>query len=162
MVLGDERGRETQVAQQPKKARGSSKARQAADIATLMVKVDALEEALHGVSARVNKVEGDFATLESHTLEQLDNVRSDLDSHLNVEEERAESMRRLEAKVMDAITAMQGQLNSLKTSLERQTSTLLVGGTSGAREVRLDLPKPREFQGVRDAKEVENFLWQME
>lgn len=25
-----------------------------------------------------------------------------------------------------------------------------------------DLPKPKEFKGVRDAKEVENFLWQVE
>ncbi|KAK4273516.1 hypothetical protein QN277_021899 [Acacia crassicarpa] len=160
LVSGDERGRETQVAAQPKKARGSSKARQAADVATLMVKVDALEETLHEVIARVDKVESDAETLETHTLERLDGLRSTVDSNLNAEVERAESMRRLEVKVMDAITAMQDQLNSLKTSLERQTP--LVGGTSGAREVRLDLPKPKEFQGVRDAKEVENFLWQME
>ena len=37
-----------------------------------------------------------------------------------------------------------------------------MGGTIGAKEVRLDLPKPKEFQGFRDAKEVENFLWKME
>ncbi|KAK4258913.1 hypothetical protein QN277_005308 [Acacia crassicarpa] len=162
VVSGEGRGRETQVDREAKKTRGSSKSCQAVDMATLMAKVEALEEALHGVAIRVDKVEGDFKTLETHTLSQLDNLRSDLDSHLNFEEEQAESMRRLEAKVMDAITAMQGQLNSLKTSLERQSKTPLVGATSGAREVRLDLPKSKEFQGVRDAKEVENFLWQME
>ncbi|MED6179322.1 hypothetical protein PIB30_116072, partial [Stylosanthes scabra] len=27
---------------------------------------------------------------------------------------------------------------------------------------KTDLPKPKEFKGVRDAREVENFLWQME
>ena len=63
---------------------------------------------------------------------------------------------------MDAITAMQTQLNPLKTSLESQGRTPLVVGTSGAREVRLDLPKLKEFKGVRDAKKVENFLWKME
>ncbi|MED6152368.1 hypothetical protein PIB30_091324 [Stylosanthes scabra] len=26
---------------------------------------------------------------------------------------------------------------------------------------KIDLPKPKEFKGVRDAREVENFLWQM-
>ncbi|MED6117989.1 hypothetical protein PIB30_115214, partial [Stylosanthes scabra] len=27
---------------------------------------------------------------------------------------------------------------------------------------KIHLPKPKEFKGVRDAREVENFLWQME
>ncbi|XP_015941749.1 uncharacterized protein LOC107467224 [Arachis duranensis] len=27
---------------------------------------------------------------------------------------------------------------------------------------KIDLPKPKEFKGVRDARDVENFLWQME
>ena len=87
MATGEGRGRETQLDREAKKTRGSSKSRQAGDIATLMAKVEALEEALHGVANRVNKVEGDFETLETHTLGQLDNLRSDLDSHLNVEEE---------------------------------------------------------------------------
>ena len=54
------------------------------------------------------------------------------------------------------------QLSTLKISLESQGRTPLVGGTSGVREVRLDLPKPKEFKGVRNAKEVKNFLWQRE
>ena len=53
----------------------------------MTLKVTALEDAFQGMATRVGKVESDFETLETHTLDQLDNLRLDFDSYLNAEEE---------------------------------------------------------------------------
>ena len=40
-----------------------------------------------------------------------------------------------------------------------------VGGSTSLdreREARVEAPRPPMFKGVRDAQEVENFLWQLE
>ncbi|ERN17429.1 hypothetical protein AMTR_s00037p00230460 [Amborella trichopoda] len=103
-------------------------------------------------------------TLESHTLVQLDRFKEDLESTLNAEEERVGCIESLEKNVMDAICTIQAELDTLNASLEETKGrTLFVGSTSGIKDVpRADLPKPKEFKAVRDAKEVENFLWQVE
>ena len=56
-------------------------------------------------------------------------------------------MRSLETKVMDDITTMQNQLNTFKTSSEGQGKNPQVAKSSGLMEVKLDLPKPKEFKG---------------
>ncbi|XP_054818995.1 uncharacterized protein LOC129318287 [Prosopis cineraria] len=158
----EKRGRESQPPHQGgKRTRGSSKVR-SEDLTILSIKIDALDKAMEEMVGRVAKVEGDIGTLESHTLKELDEVKSSVDTLQNSEDQREDAVRSLETKVMDAITTMQQQLNTLKTSLEERGRSPLLDGNSGVREVKLDLPKPKEFKGVRDAKEVENFLWQME
>lgn len=114
------------------------------------------------MSSKVEKVESDVRTLERHPLDELESLKTSVSTLQNSEEEGTESLHSLEAKLMDAITAMQNQLNYLKASLESEGRNPLVSGSSGAREVRQDLPKAKEFKGVRDAKLVETFLWQME
>ena len=63
------RGRESQLPYQGgKKGRGASKVR-SDDLATLSIKVSALEEAMLEMTNRVEKVEGDLNTLKTYTLD---------------------------------------------------------------------------------------------
>ncbi|ERN17423.1 hypothetical protein AMTR_s00037p00226920 [Amborella trichopoda] len=150
-------------AQGGKKALSNSKPR-GEDRSTLEGRINLLENALGSVGQRLEKVEHDMETRESHTLVQLDQFKEDLESTLNAEEERVGRIESLEKKVMVAIYTIQAELDTLNASLEETKGrTLFVGSTSGIKDVpRADLPKLKEFKGVRDAKEVENFLWQVE
>ena len=154
------RGRDTIIPPSGgKKTRGSSKPR-GEDITPLEEKLSLLENALSTIDVRVQKVEHDKETLESHVLGQLDLLKEDVLSTQKGEEEREEHLDTLESK----LEIVMKQLEELKTSLEEvKARPTGIASSSGVRDTpRIDLPKPKEFKGVRDAREVENFLWQME
>lgn len=79
---------------------------------------------------------------------------------------------RLQTKVLDAVSAMHGQVNQLALMMERMSNELdqykqSTAGTSGGAALTIVAPmieyqKPKYYDGRRDAKDVENFLWQME
>lgn len=81
-----------------------------------------VENALTSMGQRLEKVEHDVETLESHMLSQLDQVKEDMESSLNSEEERAGRIDLFEKKDMYAISSMQAQLDVLKMSLEETRS----------------------------------------
>lgn len=62
---------------------------------------------------------------------------------------------------MDAITAMQNQLNYLQASLESEGRNPLVSGSKGS-EAGSSQGKGVQGRAGRQAKLVETFLWQME
>lgn len=87
---------ESQPPQQgSKKGRGHSKVR-AEDLASLSVKVSALEEALLEMSSKVEKVESDVRTDERHPLDELESLKTSVDTLQNSEEEGTESRHSLE------------------------------------------------------------------
>ena len=78
-----------------RKTRGSSKPR-GEDITPLEEKLSLLENALSAIDVRVQKVEHDKETLESHVLGQLDLLKEDVLSTQNSEEEREKRIDTLE------------------------------------------------------------------
>jgi len=60
------------------------------------VKVSALEEALLEMSSKVEKVESDVRTLERHPLDELESLKTSVDTLQNSEEEGTESRHSLE------------------------------------------------------------------
>ena len=66
------------------------------DLASLSVKVSALEEALLEMSSKVEKVESDVRTLERHPLDELESLKTSVDTLQNSEEEGTESRHSLE------------------------------------------------------------------
>lgn len=105
--------------------------------------------------------------LEAFTTDSIDEVKG---SHEELREDHDAlkgDLKVLEDKVMNAIQVMQTQVNKLGADLERvmratsrEASPPSVGTMAMA--PRTDLPKPREFDGKRDAKELEDFIWRME
>ncbi|KAF3443406.1 hypothetical protein FNV43_RR13088 [Rhamnella rubrinervis] len=74
-----------------------------------------------------------------------------------------------QAMVLETLSFMQAQMDELKHGLEKTRADWALckrAATSGAittqHAPRMDVPKPKEFSGKRDAKELENFIWHME
>ncbi|CAH9095580.1 unnamed protein product [Cuscuta europaea] len=143
----EERGRDANP-NHGKKKRDQSKARG---------EILALEEAVEGLGAKLERVENGANLLENHMFEQLSLVKDevgDLDGRFV----------QLEEKVMDAIQSLQVSLEGMREELALCKKAAASGGATInlAHTPKIDYPKPSKFHGVRDAKEVENYLWQME
>ncbi|KAI3465182.1 hypothetical protein Pfo_021845 [Paulownia fortunei] len=102
------------------------------------------ERIMEDMGERLEIVEHNVKTLEGHILEQLDFLKKN-------------------AKVMDALQAMQIGIEILREDLAvcKKTATT-VGASTSVVSPRVDYHKPNRFDGQRDAKKVENFLWQIE
>ncbi|XP_022872717.1 uncharacterized protein LOC111391700 [Olea europaea var. sylvestris] len=68
---------------------------------------------------------------------------------------------------MDAVKAIQDQVNKLCADMQSGLDACKKASTSAGTSTmlaapRIDYPKPREFDGKRDAKELDDFLWRLE
>ncbi|XP_022864502.1 uncharacterized protein LOC111384459 [Olea europaea var. sylvestris] len=182
----EERGRgaaQTEV----RKTRGKSKVKEATNME------GKFDQIISNMGDRVESLESSFEALEGHAIGKLKtlqvNVQEVMDTQTSLEND-VQTMRddvravvagqaamtddfgRLQTKVLDAVTAMQGQVNQLAVMMERMSKELeqykhSTAGTSGGDAStivapRIEYPKPKHYDGRRDAKDVENFLWQME
>jgi len=68
----EKRGGETQPSHQGKKTQGTSKSRYVEDLNTLSMKLASIKDALQHIVSKVDRVESDFNTLKTHTLDQLE------------------------------------------------------------------------------------------
>ncbi|XP_072083760.1 uncharacterized protein [Arachis hypogaea] len=135
-----QRGRDTILSQWGgKKVRSSSEPR-GKDSNFLEERVSMLENVLSSMDERFQRIEHDKETLEAHVLGELDAFK---ESMLQIEEKLENSL-----KLFEEVRVWFEEAKSRPTIIRETT--------------KIDLPKPKEFKGVRDAREVENFLWQME
>ncbi|WZZ33691.1 hypothetical protein YC2023_017092 [Brassica napus] len=124
---------------------------------------EALGVAVGEMGDKLETVEHTVTELESVVFGGLEEVKqnaADLDSRfIRLEELVTGSMQALR----DDIEGMKARFTAMEediTLVKRASANAgAVGGTSFG---KVELPKPNRFNGVRDAKEVENFLWQME
>ncbi|KAI3461536.1 hypothetical protein Pfo_018199 [Paulownia fortunei] len=145
-------GREP-VQTQSKKKRDQSKSREGSS----------WERVMEDMGERLKIVEHNIEMLEGHVLEQLDSLKENVKACLDADTLRDDRLTRLEANVMDALQAMQISIKTLQEDLAVCKKAAPTGGANtSVVSPRVDYPKPNGFDGRKDAKEVENFLWQME
>ncbi|XP_012844529.1 PREDICTED: uncharacterized protein LOC105964566 [Erythranthe guttata] len=150
------RGREAHVNNKKKrdhnKARGESTSTEAV-LTDHGERLERLENniAIAELSERFEKLEHDTEVLENHVAEQLDLFRD----NETLREERLDRFEAIIQSLQDSIEGMRDDLALCKKAAANGS----VGVTSSP---RVDCLKPTGFNGVRDAKEVENFLWRME
>ncbi|XP_060172138.1 uncharacterized protein LOC132603213 [Lycium barbarum] len=129
-----------------------------------VMKVNVGMDAIDIFGQRLGKVEGTLSVLEGHTLEEIESIRNDLEGHMQAEIEVKQTITALECKLMAALSTIDAMKAKI-VALEKQVN---VGVTEAAnnvvvmREAKIEAPKPPVFKGVRDAQEVENFLWHLE
>ncbi|OIT01839.1 hypothetical protein A4A49_07016 [Nicotiana attenuata] len=114
----------------------------------LDVRMDLTEAGLAVLNHRLEVVEGNFSSLESTALEELGDVKEALDL---LTEEHKEGLTNLELKLMEAVSALHEEVESLKQQLEAAklasgTSAVTVGhgeegdgSASGHLDMRMDL-----------------------
>ncbi|XP_070020078.1 uncharacterized protein [Nicotiana sylvestris] len=78
--------------------------------------------------------------------------------------ELSQTITDLECRLMEALST----IDAMKANIESLEEHVNAGMTEAAsnvvvtREAKIEAPKPPVFKGVRDAQEVENFLWHLE
>ncbi|MED6109422.1 hypothetical protein PIB30_033503, partial [Stylosanthes scabra] len=135
-----QRGRDAIPSQWGSKKVHSSSEPRDKDSTLLEKRVSLLEGVLSTMDVRFQKIEHDKETLEAHVLGELDALK--------------ENMLQLEEKLENTLKLFEEA--QIRFEEARSQPTIIRETT------KIDLPKPKEFKGVRDAREVENFLWQME
>ncbi|KAK3005931.1 hypothetical protein RJ639_016587 [Escallonia herrerae] len=138
-----------------KGGRGQSKSRDT--IASLDERKCVLEETMGDVKDRLGYVEQNLQTLEDHVLEELESLKK-----------AVMGQDELRTRFMELFANLQEQLDVVKVGVEetRQETAMckraIAGGAVVTHSPRVDAPKPKEFGGKRDAKELDNFIWHME
>ncbi|KAK3003964.1 hypothetical protein RJ639_020235 [Escallonia herrerae] len=109
------------------------------------------------VKDRLGYVEQNLQTLEDHVLEELESLKK-----------AVMGQDELRTRFMELFANLQEQLDVVKVGVEetRQETAMckraIAGGAVVTHSPRVDAPKPKEFGGKRDAKELDNFIWHME
>ncbi|KAG7547901.1 Retrotransposon gag domain [Arabidopsis suecica] len=125
---------------------------------------DVLGRAVEELGGRLEKVEHTATELERYALEEFERVK------LNTIETDTR-FAQLEKTVMGAIQGLRECIEDMQTRIAVMEQDLVLckraaanGGVAntGASSARVDYPRPSRFNSVRDAKEVENFLWEMD
>ncbi|KAE8690692.1 cytochrome P450 78A7-like [Hibiscus syriacus] len=143
-TVAEERGREVAPTNKNKK-RDQSKAHESAF----------LEPMVAEFGKRLERVQYDFKTLEDYVLEQVDILKG------NAEETNNEVEARF-IRLEDMIQAVRESIEGMREDLTLYKRAIVSGGANNVPTPRVECPKPQGFNGARDAKEVENYLWRME
>ncbi|KAK3013275.1 hypothetical protein RJ639_008265, partial [Escallonia herrerae] len=138
-----------------KGGRGQSKSRDM--IASLDGRMCVLEFPMGAVKDRLGYVKENLQTLEDHVSEELESLKK-----------AVMGQDELHTRFMELFANLQEQLNVVKFGMEetRQETAMckraIAGGAVITHSPRVDAPKPKEFSGKQDAKELDNFIWHME
>lgn len=73
----------------------------------------------------------------------------------------AEELRQQDDDLRALVEAMRGELDALKAKVAEVEASLVNGVITVQPAPRVHAPKPKEFKGLRVAKDVDNFLWYM-
>lgn len=103
-----------------------------------------------------------FETLEHHMLGEVEEAKSDIEGIKNDVLELQDKNKANEERLHAVETKIEEAIKELKDQLSRIEAGIGNGGLVIRETPRLEIPKPKTFDGKRDAKEVENFLWDLE
>lgn len=68
----------------------------------------------------------------------------------------------LKAQMADIIASITKDIDDLKAKIVVLERAVANGGPTHKEAARIRVPEPKPYNGARDAKELENFLWQVE
>ncbi|KAJ4973268.1 hypothetical protein NE237_006442 [Protea cynaroides] len=116
--------------------------------ATLEARLDRLEATMANGDKKITECFDSVETLESAMKIALDGVKENFTGVVD-------SLR----EDIDNLRVVNEDLKAKITVLERAVAN---GGPSQREISKLRIPEPKPFNGTRDAKVLENFIWQME
>ncbi|KAJ4970917.1 hypothetical protein NE237_004016 [Protea cynaroides] len=116
--------------------------------ATLEARLDRLEATMANGDKKITECFDSVETLEGAMKITLDGVKEDFAGVVDSLREEIDNLR-----------VVNEDLKAKITVLERVVAN---GGPSQREIPKLRIPEPKPFNGTRDAKVLENFIWQME
>ncbi|KAL5809703.1 hypothetical protein ACOSQ3_030394 [Xanthoceras sorbifolium] len=157
------------VVQEPSRGRNANpsksrkdKSRDAASI--LESRLASIELAIANLRERLDVLKQCIERDVGDLRERIEDLRG---SMLSVNTSRQEAQEgneifqaRLENTVMGKLTEFETRLKDMRKNWALCKRAISSGAFQGA--PKKEIPKPKEFDGKRDAKEVDNFIWHME
>lgn len=147
------------------RARKASRSREM--LTALENRVVNLEESVGNVKETLELVEGRTDGLDSMEEQLRDFVLDSLGANREKITELLEStevkLAERDEALEDMVLAMQKEMEELKGELAIYKAALSNGMLSSRpKQHAMDVPKPEKFKGARSARDVDNFLWEME
>lgn len=168
MSSGQTEESEIRVGRDTEKGKRTTRSKTQDPAAQLETRVVLLEEKagdtlilIENIETQMERNSGELGSLESHIYEKLGKLREIVDQ---VVRDSAEFKSLLDCE----LTVMRAQVQRLEATIERMGCKQGAGGvaTGMAQSIvvtpRIETPKPMTYKGARDAKEVENYCWNME
>ena len=107
---------------------------------------------------RIEELEASVVALKAHVVTH-DQVR-DIEA---AQRKLSDTLNTLSEETRDAMGIIQREFQELKTHVNvLQMAVGRVGSSSGDRGKRAKVPELKRYEGARDAKDLENFLFDME
>ena len=126
--------------------------------------MDALREILTRMEEALGEwpgEEGIVASWAEHTMGEIQVQRNFLETHDNFFEEKLVGFK---AKMQSLMDDFKDTLQSYGEDIAVLKKAVLQGSLSGSKASfsKVQIPEPKGFNGNRNAKELENFLWDIE
>ncbi|XP_022773522.1 uncharacterized protein LOC111315780 [Durio zibethinus] len=114
-----------------------------------------VEVTVADVRDKFDKVEACFEDMDSRAEELKGEMQSALNETIDMLTQRNETLEAMMETMRKEFEELKGELTAWKTAIRN-------GVIAGVPKSRVEIPKPKEFKGIRAAKEVDKFLWEME
>ena len=124
-------------------------------------------ETLKERTTRLEQILGYWPSEEGTVVTWADRIRNDIDVQRHLLEQNdefsGEQMRNLKAQIQTWREDMESKMQSLAEDVAVLKKAIMQGAspTTDA-PPKVTVPEPKGFSGNRNAKELENFLWDME
>ncbi|MBA0818271.1 hypothetical protein Gohar_021919, partial [Gossypium harknessii] len=93
----------------------------------------------------------------------LDSLGANAEKMNGLVKSTAERLAKRDDTLKDMVLAMKKEIEELKEELTIYKATLSNGMLSSRpKQQAIDVPKPKKFKGARSARDVDNFLWEIE
>ncbi|GJV02082.1 putative retrotransposon gag domain, aspartic peptidase domain protein [Tanacetum coccineum] len=159
-VIDENRGRDD-LLQNPKK-RGTSKD----VVASLDQRVAGVETSMSDLKTQVEGLEGldsDFASMREDFREALDTLNGDLKRELHdLRDSFMGKITKIREEFGEEVSTLHQLVENLQADVALCKRSLASGGGNTNHGLKIDVPKPSPFVGKREARAVDDFLWEME
>ena len=148
-----------------RKKKGKDKTAEA--LSQLSLRVADMEDNIGMLGEMIVRLEKKLETSDSFFQKELGDLKRSIQSVTLVGAEKERRLSQVESLVQANMRDLSAGISSLKIGVEKLKREHVIGATMGASSssggwlAGSDLPKPKPFAGERDAKEVDNFCWQM-
>ncbi|GJW49012.1 putative retrotransposon gag domain, aspartic peptidase domain protein [Tanacetum coccineum] len=147
--------------QQPKK-RGASKD----VVASLDQRVAGVETSMAGLKTQAEGLEGldsDFTSMREVFRVALNTLSGDLKHEVyDLRDAFMGEITKIQEDFGEEVSTLHQVIEDLQADMELYKRSLASGGSNNNHGLKIDVPKPSPFMGKREARAVDDFLWEME
>lgn len=111
------------------------------------------------LGSQVEELRGAVSDLEGRFVETQGELRGALSELMDTQRQERDAFQ---AKIMEALDRLEEQVEEMRGDYLLLKKAVTSGSMGAVENPKIRTPDPKPFKGSRDARELDNFLWQME